>query len=34
MTGLEVTEVSINVGDVHIPGEDEDDGQQREARVQ
>ncbi|WP_158879423.1 Asp23/Gls24 family envelope stress response protein [Amycolatopsis anabasis] len=26
MTGLEVVEVNINVNDVHIPGEDDDEG--------
>ena len=28
MTGLEVVEVNINVNDVHIPGDDKDDGDQ------
>jgi uncharacterized alkaline shock family protein YloU len=32
MTGLEVTEVNISVDDVHLPGEDDDDGS--EARVE
>lgn len=35
MTGLEVTEVNVTVGDIHIPGEenDEDTSDQREPRV-
>ena len=33
MTALEVTEVNINVGNVHVAGDDEDDEQQT-ARVQ
>ncbi|WP_225752799.1 Asp23/Gls24 family envelope stress response protein [Actinotalea sp. Marseille-Q4924] len=35
MTGLEVTEVNVAVGDIHIPGEesDEDDKQEQEPRV-
>ena len=34
MTGLEVTEVNINVNDVHLPSDDADEGQQEPARVQ
>ena len=40
MTGLEVTEVNVNVGDIHIPGEEEDteesdsQQQQQQSRVQ
>lgn len=36
MTGLEVTEVNVNVGDIHIPGEEssEDDEPQQQPRVQ
>jgi uncharacterized alkaline shock family protein YloU len=35
MTGLEVTEVNVTVGDIHIPGEenDEDTSEQQEPRV-
>jgi uncharacterized alkaline shock family protein YloU len=35
MTGLEVTEVNVAVGDIHIPGEenDEDESSQQEPRV-
>ncbi|MFJ1767626.1 Asp23/Gls24 family envelope stress response protein [Amycolatopsis sp. NPDC088138] len=35
MTGLEVVEVNINVGDLHLPSEDEDEGETTETgRVQ
>lgn len=37
MTGLEVTEVNVNVGDIHIPGEEsseDDDAPQQQPRVQ
>lgn len=32
--GLEVTEVNISVDDVHLPGDDEGQDEQRESRVQ
>ena len=35
MTGLEVTEVNVNVNDIHLPSDDDQDQQSREpARVQ
>ena len=34
MTGLEVTEVNINVNDVHLPSDDAEQDQQQPARVQ
>ena len=34
MTGLEVTEININVGDVFIPGSDDDDDDPSASRVQ
>jgi uncharacterized alkaline shock family protein YloU len=35
MTGLEVTEVNVNVNDIHLPDDDNQDQQSREpARVQ
>ena len=34
MTGLEVTEVNINVNDVHLPSDDTEQDQQQPARVQ
>ncbi|MFK5584572.1 MULTISPECIES: Asp23/Gls24 family envelope stress response protein [unclassified Serinicoccus] len=34
MTGLEVTEVNISVHDVFLPGEDDDDAEARESRVE
>jgi uncharacterized alkaline shock family protein YloU len=33
MCGLEVTEVNISVGDIHMPG-DEEDEEPKESRVQ
>jgi uncharacterized alkaline shock family protein YloU len=32
MTGLEVVEVNIAVGDVHLPDEEEDESEQQESR--
>ncbi|WP_130011220.1 Asp23/Gls24 family envelope stress response protein [Serinicoccus sediminis] len=34
MTGLEVTEVNISVHDVYLPGDDADDAEPRESRVE
>lgn len=34
MTGLEVTEVNISVHDVFLPGENDDDAEARESRVE
>ena len=34
MTGLDVTEVNIEVQDVHVPSDDEDGGTETESRVQ
>jgi uncharacterized alkaline shock family protein YloU len=34
MAGLEVTEVNIDVVDIFIPGEDDDDGEDAEGRVE
>ncbi|GAA2023146.1 Asp23/Gls24 family envelope stress response protein [Pseudokineococcus marinus] len=35
MTGLEVTEVNVEVTDIHIPGQDDDeDGEEKSSRVQ
>jgi uncharacterized alkaline shock family protein YloU len=34
MTGLEVTEVNVNVGDIHIPGEENDSSNEQPAEPQ
>ncbi|MER6901191.1 Asp23/Gls24 family envelope stress response protein, partial [Amycolatopsis sp. NPDC000740] len=34
MTGLEVVEVNINVGDLHLPSDDEEDASGDSGRVQ
>ena len=34
LVGMEVTEVNVTINDVHIPSEDDDQGEQQETRVQ